>query len=186
MASIHYRDDFSVSITLIPLNGVAIKSEFVHDVLFRTTHNSVAKCTVEDNSLVTVDATHLTAFLDGHRLLPGHLKAAIHYQLPNSDFGDGYQDLYQAVDTDVDLVKGEGDTTDVDFALTIGVDTAGFASRLEDLDEQVSRNTSDIASNKSALDGKQDKLVDSSTTTIINNNSVNIEIITDKEINQLF
>lgn len=151
MNKIHYQDDFSVTVTLKETGGRSIDPSYITDIEFSTMafKPSVKHlCTVEDKSVVTIDSTHVAAYLNAHKLPPGRLKAIVHYRLPNEAYKDGYQDIYSCVDTDTMLVEGAGDTTYVEMTLTTGMDTAALATALEG---KADKTQLDTKADKSAL-----------------------------------
>ena len=131
MNKIHYQDDFSVTVTLKETGGRSIDPSYITDIEFSTRPSVKHLCTVEDKSVVTIDSSHVAAYLNAHKLPPGRLKAIVHYRLPNEAYKDGYQDIYSCCDPDTTLVEGAGDTTYVEMVLATGLDTAALATALE-------------------------------------------------------
>lgn len=129
---VHFENDFSVNITLSSINGVTVSTDYIEEVIFYTKLTTTYKCSYTAKTLVKVDSTHLTAYLDDHGLVIGDLMAQIHYRIPvaNAPYKDGKQDIYLTQSTDIELVRDNGDTATADTTIAISGGAVDITERV--------------------------------------------------------
>ena len=141
----HYHNDLSLEINLASVTtGQAIDPSMIKFIKFYTRKNGPTyQCCFGNNTLINNGNT-VTAVLNNHGLDPGVLQYVIEFQIPDANMPDYFKKVHQYYSTEIELVKGNGETLMADVQVMFG-DT--IDSKFNDLNselDEVSENVSDI------------------------------------------
>jgi len=89
MQYIHYHNDFTVPISLVS-DSITIVPEIINSVIFYTRKQGNSYCCCWDCKTLYKDDNYLYSVLNGHNLEPGVLKYMVEYQIPDSNYPDGF------------------------------------------------------------------------------------------------
>lgn len=103
MYKIHYHNDF-----IMPIH---ISSSDIDYISFYTRDQGTNYCCSYDNQTLYVDGDYVYAILNNHNLEPGTLSYTVEYEIPDSNYPDGYQKVCKHYTTDIVLTKDNGDLT---------------------------------------------------------------------------
>ena len=115
MTFIHFRNDFSVDISLSSKAlGTTIDPDFIYSITFFTRPNGKRyKCCYNSNTLIKKDG-YVTAILNNAGLECGLLKYEVEFELYSQEYPDYHKRIFQTYPSDIELVKSNGETEDID------------------------------------------------------------------------
>lgn len=113
MQYIHYHNDFTVPISLVS-DSITISPEMINSVTFYTRKQGNSYCCCWDCKTLYKDDSYIYAVLNNHNLEPGVLKYVVEYQIPDSNYPDGFQKICQHYTSEIELTTQNGDITVAD------------------------------------------------------------------------
>ena len=121
MTFIHFRNDFSVDISLSSKAlGTTIDPDFIYSITFFTRPNGKRyKCCYNSNTLIKKDG-YVTAILNNSGLECGLLKYEVEFELYSQEYPDYHKRIFQTYPSDIELVKSNGETEDIDVQQMFG------------------------------------------------------------------
>ena len=121
MTFIHFRNDFSVDISLSSnALGTTIDPDFIYSITFFTRPNGKRyKCCYNSNTLIKKDG-YVTAILNNPGLECGLLKYEVEFELYSQEYPDYHKRIFQTYPSDIELVKSNGETEDIDVQQMFG------------------------------------------------------------------
>lgn len=182
MRKINYKSDFDCILRVKDRNGDFqsfpdcnweirfYTSSKVNSYIVSRTGDKYVNCfATEDGGIHVV--------FDNHGLGVGVLKWEPHFELPNSIYPDGVQDIFSNYSLEIELVTGQGDlTTDVDVSINVPF----LFTNLEDLENKVDREEFN-----SALENKADKSVVAEIEQSLSTKAEKAELLTKADVSAL-
>lgn len=117
----------------------------IKSIQFFTRKNGATyKCCFGNNTLINNGDT-VTAVLNNHCLEPGVLQYIVEFQIPDSTYPDFYKKIHQYYATEIELVKGNGETEIADVQTMFGGTIDGKFNDLEAEIDEVSEDVEEIS-----------------------------------------
>lgn len=149
MQYIHYHNDFTVPISLVG-DSITIDPEMINSVTFYTRKQGNRYCCCWDCKTLYKDEEYVCAVLNGHDLEPGVLKYIVEYQIPDTNYPDGFQKICQHYTSDIELTTQNGDITVAEAQIIYGdtieelLESAGYSYTKDEVDEMIAQLDLDI------------------------------------------
>lgn len=146
MQYIHYHNDFTVPISLVS-DSITVSPDMINSITFYTRKQGNNYCCCWDCKTLYKDDNYIYAVLNNHNLEPGVLKYVVEYQIPDSNYPDGFQKICQHYSSEIELTPQNGDITIADAQIIYGdtieelIESAGYSYTKEEIDEKL-RNIS--------------------------------------------
>lgn len=148
MQYIHYKNDFSLDLDLTSKTiGTAIDGSLIRYVRFFTRNNGRTYVCCYGNGTLINKGTVVTAICNNSNLEPGILKYTIEFQIPDNTYPDQYKKIEQTYVSDIELVKGNGETEDITVQAMFGATIDGKFNDLESDIDEVSDEVEVISAN---------------------------------------
>ena len=121
MQYIHYLNDFTLDINLkSKTTGEVVNPDVIRSIKFYTREDGRCyKCCFKNNTLIS-HGTTITAVLNGANLEPGVLRYIVEIEIPDEKYPDSYKKILQQYVSNVELVRGNGSTEDIDVQVMFG------------------------------------------------------------------
>lgn len=142
MQYIHYHNDFTVPISLVS-DSITINPDIIGQITFYTRNNGNSYCCCRDCKTLYVDGDNVMAVLNSHNLETGVLNYMVEYQIPDSNFPDGFQRICQHYTSNIELTTENGDITVAEAQIIYGetieelLERAGYSYTKEEIDEMI-------------------------------------------------
>lgn len=149
MQYIHYHNDFTVPISLVS-DSITINPDIIGQITFYTRNNGNSYCCCRDCKTLYVDGDNVMAVLNSHNLETGVLNYMVEYQIPDSNFPDGFQRICQHYTSNIELTTENGDITVAEAQIIYGdtirelIESAGYSYTKEEIDEMIAQIDSEI------------------------------------------
>lgn len=142
----HFHNDISLEISLRSVTtDLTIDASMIKSIQFFTRKNGATyKCCFGNNTLINNGDT-VTAVLNNHCLEPGVLQYIVEFQIPDSTYPDYYKKIHQYYATEIELVKGNGETEIADVQAMFGSTIDGKFNDLEAEIDDVSEDVEEIS-----------------------------------------
>lgn len=142
----HFHNDISLEISLKSVTtDLTIDASMIKSIQFFTRKNGATyKCCFGNNTLINNGDT-VTAVLNNHCLEPGVLQYIVEFQIPDSTYPDFYKKIHQYYATEIELVKGNGETEIADVQTMFGGTIDGKFNDLEAEIDEVSEDVEEIS-----------------------------------------
>ncbi len=142
----HFHNDISLEISLKSVTtDLTIDASMIKSIQFFTRKNGATyKCCFGNNTLINNGDT-VTAVLNNHCLEPGVLQYIVEFQIPDSTYPDFYKKIHQYYATEIELVKGNGETEIADVQAMFGSTIDGKFNDLEAEIDEVSEDVAEIS-----------------------------------------
>lgn len=148
MQYIHYKNDFSLDLDLTSKTiGSAIDGSLIRYVRFFTRNNGRTYVCCYGNGTLINKGTVVTAICNNSNLEPGILKYTIEFQIPDNIYPDQYKKIEQTYVSEIELVKGNGETEDITVQAMFGATIDGKFNDLEANIDEVSDEVEVISAN---------------------------------------
>ena len=148
MQYIHYKNDFSLDLDLTSKTiGSAIDGSLIRYVRFFTRNNGRTYVCCYGNGTLINKGTVVTAICNNSNLEPGILKYTIEFQIPDNTYPDQYKKIEQTYVSEIELVKGNGETEDITVQAMFGATIDGKFNDLESDIDEVSDEVEVISAN---------------------------------------
>ena len=142
MQYIHYHNDFTVPISLV-IDSATINPSIIGSITFYTRNNGNTYCCCWDCKTLYVDGNNVMAVLNSHNLETGVLNYMVEYQIPDSNYPDGFQKVCQHYTSDIELTTQNGDITVAEAQIIYGetirelIESAGYSYTKSEVDEMI-------------------------------------------------
>ena len=149
MQYIHYHNDFTVPINLVA-ESIPVNADMINSITFHTRKQGNIYCCCWDCKTLYKDEDYIYAVLNGHNLEPGVLKYMVEYQIPDSNYPDGFQKVCQHYTSDIELTTQNGDITVAEAQIIYGdtieklLESAGYSYTKDEVDEMIAQLDLDI------------------------------------------
>ena len=148
MQYIHYHNDFTVPISLVS-DSITISPEMINSITFYTRKQGNSYCCCWDCKTLYKDNSYIYAVLNNHNLEPGVLKYVVEYQIPDSNYPDGFQKVCQHYTSEIELTTQNGDITVAEAQIIYSdsirelLERAGYSYTKAEIDDMIAGLGSD-------------------------------------------
>lgn len=149
MQYIHYHNDFTVPINLVA-ESIPVNADMINSITFHTRKQGNIYCCCWDCKTLYKDEDYIYAVLNGHNLEPGVLNYMVEYQIPDSNYPDGFQKVCQHYTSDIELTTQNGDITVAEAQIIYGdtirglLESAGYSYTKAEVDDMIAQLDLDI------------------------------------------